>query len=364
MAPKRTRSPSLTSNTPTKRQKRHHPTDSTNKPEEDISPSLSEPEDALPRTTSHSSSPPQPVISLPSKDDEANDTDTELDHAINMTAIQAQSSNGTSIPEPVSSEKPCPAARGGLPTWRRHWATTSMPNDGNDIAQLSSRPEPYRPQHRPFPLFRFVDVYDTKLQENSDLSGTPLRPNFQLRSLPEAIGPLENHSATEHDQPLSGRRPNSSTSGGSANQYNPTVAPRLPSSAPSEVLESRKHNVALPESLSLHHEPTHVHSLFSPSWDPLPGATASSQSPIRPASICTSRITLPDRPHERPGRVDYELPCSGDETTRIAPPDEQRDLSPAAAPCSAPESPNQIVAFAESEPQGGSTNGIMWEALR
>src|SRR5579863_7750287 len=106
MTPKRTRSPTLTSNTPTKRQKRHHPTDTTNRPEEDISPSLSEPEDALPRTTSHSSSPTQPVNSLSSNDDEANDTDIGLYDAMNMTAIQAQSSYGTFIQGPASGEKP------------------------------------------------------------------------------------------------------------------------------------------------------------------------------------------------------------------------------------------------------------------
>jgi len=43
--------------------------------------------------------------------------------------------------------------------------------------------------------------------------------------------------------------------------------------------------------------------------------------------------------------------------------DERRHTSPAAASCWAPdsESPSPIVTFAESEPYGGSTNGIMWE---
>ena len=66
---KRTHSPGLTLNTLTTRQKEHHPTDTTNRPREDISPSLSEPEDALSRTTSHHSSPPRLVINSRSNGD-------------------------------------------------------------------------------------------------------------------------------------------------------------------------------------------------------------------------------------------------------------------------------------------------------
>jgi len=131
MTPKRTHSPSLTSNTPTKRQKKHHPTDTTNRsPEKDISLSLSEPEDTFLRTISHSGGPPQPVISLPSNDEDANDDDTGPYHAISMTAIQAQSSYGGFVQRPVSSEKPCPA--GGRPT--THRAATA--DDGKDSCKL------------------------------------------------------------------------------------------------------------------------------------------------------------------------------------------------------------------------------------
>jgi len=113
MTPKRTHSPSLTSNTPAKRQKKHHPTDTTNRPGEDILPSQSdsEPEDALPRTTSHPSSLPRPVISSPSNDDEANGTDKRPYHAISMTAIQAQASYGSFIQSPAGSRPTTPSQR-------------------------------------------------------------------------------------------------------------------------------------------------------------------------------------------------------------------------------------------------------------
>jgi len=127
MTPKRTHSPTLTSNTPTKRQKKHHPTVAINRPENIISPSLPEPEDTFP--TSHSGSPPQPVIGLPSNDDEANDDDIGPYHAISMTAIQAQSSYGSFIQKP-SSERPCPAS--GRPT--THRAATAV--DGKDSCKL------------------------------------------------------------------------------------------------------------------------------------------------------------------------------------------------------------------------------------
>ena len=129
MTPKRTHSPGLTSNTPTKRQKKHHPTVATNRPGNVISPSLSQPEDTFPRTASHSRSPPQPVIGLPSNDDETNDDDTRPHHAISMTAIQAQSSYGSFIQKP-SSERLCPAS--GRPT--THRAATAV--DGKDSFKL------------------------------------------------------------------------------------------------------------------------------------------------------------------------------------------------------------------------------------
>ena len=129
MAPKRTHSPSLTSHTPTKRQKKHHPTNTTNRPEKDISSSISEPEDTLPRTISHSSSPPHPVISLPSNDNEANDDDTGPYRAISMTTIQAQSSYRGFIQRPISNERPCPA--GG-----RHRTATAV--DGKDTCKLDN----------------------------------------------------------------------------------------------------------------------------------------------------------------------------------------------------------------------------------
>jgi len=129
MTPKRTHSPSLTSNTPTKRQKKHHPTGATNRPGNVISPSLSQPEDTFTWTASHSGSPPQPVISLPSNDDETYDDDTRPYHAISMTAIQAQSPYGGSIQKP-SSERPCPT--GGRPT--THRAATAV--DGKDSCKL------------------------------------------------------------------------------------------------------------------------------------------------------------------------------------------------------------------------------------
>ena len=135
------------------------------------------------------------------------------------------------------------------------------------------------------------------------------------------------------------------------------MTPGLPSLAPShgpsgEVFDSE----------SWKHDLT---SLESP-LDPLPGFTTSSRSPSRLASIRTTWVTLPNQPQELPGRVDPEIPYPGDGSRRIAP-DERHDpthSSPVAAPRSLPESPNQIVTFVESEPQGGSTNGIMWESLR
>ena len=202
-------------------------------------------------------------------------------------------------------------------------------------------------------------------QGNSDILGTPLRPNLQLRSLSELVFPPVNHSATGHHQPLTGRGPNTPSSGGSAHQYNRRAAPpELPLPALSGVLESPKHNIASPGSLSLDQRPTYAPYLSSPS-NLLPASTSSSQSPARLASIRTTWVTLPDGPREVPGKVDYELPYSGDESRgMLALPDEQRHTGPAATPNSATESPNPIVAFAESEPQGGSTNGIMWEVLR
>jgi len=230
---------------------------------------------------------------------------------------------------------------------------------------------PLSPQQRgPSPRPRFVNDADRFLlpgrnsQGNSDVPEAPIRPSIQARSLSEGVGPPETYSAIIHHRPLAGRRPNASSSGGSANQYNHRVTPGLlPSLAPSGVLESRKHDVTSLESPSLHQEPTDVHSLFSPPLDPLPDATTSSRSPAPPASISTTRVTLPNQPQEPPGRVDSELPYPGDGSRRIAP-DERHDPSPVVAPCSLPESPNQIITFAESEPQGGSTNGIMWEVLR
>lgn len=97
-----------------------------------------------------------------------------------------------------------------------------------------------------------------------------------------------------------------------------------------------------------------------PDKQPHAGPAASSSVPDAPQDIVNPKssslhqeLTLPELPS-----------YSGDESGGIALSDERRHTNPAAASYWAPESPNQIVTFAESEPQGGSMNGIMWEMLR
>ena len=218
------------------------------------------------------------------------------------------------------------------------------------LSPQQRRPSPRSPSRFVNDTGRFLVLPGRNSQGNSDVPGAPILPSSQARSLPEGVGPPETHSTTNHHWPLAGRRPNASSSGGgSANQHNRRVtAGLLPSLAPSGVLESQKYDVTSLESPSLHQEPTDVHSLFSPPLDPLPGATTSSRSPARPASIHTTRVTLPNQPQELPGRVDPEY--SGDGSRRIAPPDERHDPGPVAAPCSLPESPNQLVTFAYKKP--------------
>jgi len=258
--------------------------------------------------------------------------------------------------EATLSESPSPAPS----TVRRH----PKPSDA-----LTGSPFPLH-QREPSKQLHIVDITDQFLpgrnsQGNSDIPGTSLRLNLLSRSLPELAFPPVHYSATGHHQPLTGRGSNTPSSGGSAHQYNRRAAPpELPLPTLSGVLESPKHNIASLESPSLDQRPTYAPHLSSPP-NLLPVSTSSSQSPTRLAPIRPTRITLPDGPREVPSKVDYELPYSADESRgMLALPDEQRHAGPATTPNSATESPNPIVAFAESESQGGSTNGIMWEALR
>ena len=261
------------------------------------------------------------------------------------------------IGEATLSESPSPAPS----TVRRH---------PKPIDALAESPFPFQqrePSRQPYvhdDTDRFLPARNSR--RNSGIPGTLLRPDLQSRGPPELVFPRVNYSATEHHQPLTGRGPNTPASAGSAHQYIRRAAPdELPLPTVSEVLESPKHNVALSESPSLHQRPTYAPYLSSSPSNPLPGSTSSSQSSTWLASIRTTRATLLDQPQEVPGRVDYELPNSGDESRgMLALPDEQRHAGPAATPCSVAESPNLFVTFAESEPQGGSTNGIMWEILR
>ena len=110
----------------------------------------------------------------------------------------------------------------------------------------------------------------------------------------------------------------------------------------------------------LHQTPTYAPSLSLPPSNPLPVSTSPSQSSARLASMRTTRVTLPDEPKELPGGVDDELPYSDDESRgMLVLPDEQRHAGPVETPCSATNSPNLIIDFTESEPQGGSTNGVI-----
>lgn len=67
-----------------------------------------------------------------------------------------------------------------------------------------------------------------------------------------------------------------------------------------------------------------------------------------------TRVVLPNEPKEPRDRLLPVLPYPGDENRGVNNHDEEHygGLS------------NYIADFAESEPQGGSTNGVMWEMLR
>ena len=77
---------------------------------------------------------------------------------------------------------------------------------------------------------------------------------------------------------------------------------------------------------------------------------------MRPPShpVRTTQVVLLNEPREPPGRGLPVLPYPGDESRGATDHDGQHDGGLL----------NHIVDIAESVPQRGSTNGVMWEMLR
>ena len=239
-----------------------------------------------------------------------------------------------------------------LAPWGVPWPWDPQPIVASAISPLLPQQRGPSPQsHFVNDAGRFPVLPGRNSQGNSDIPEAPIRPSIQASSLPEGVAPPE----TYH-RPLAGGRPDTSSSDGSANQYNRRVT--RGSLAPSGVLASRKRDVTSLESPSLHQEPTHVHSLFSPFLDPLPGAMTSPRQKTR-RPIPLARVTDSDTTNRPLAGQDISLSLS--EPEDVFP---RTTSHPSSTPRPVFTSPSNDDEANESDPGAGPYCAINMTAIR
>jgi len=195
-------------------------------------------------------------------------------------------------------------------------------------------------------------------------SQSPPPPTLMLASSHQISGtraallnePRESSGKVLPELPCSGNESREIASSDERRDAGPSVSPRRDSGSQEYPTASK--------SPPLRQKPTQAPpfaAFASPDLGPPLASTSSLQIPSRVASmgapshlVRATRVVLPNGPKEPPDRVLPVLPYPGDENRGVTDPDEQHYGSLS----------NYIADFAESEPQGGSTNGVMWEMLR
>ena len=239
------------------------------------------------------------------------------------------------------------AAPSMAPASPKHFVTSSNPP--------SVHQEPAQAPHLSSPRLNPLPV------TTSSSSQSPLLPTLMQASSHHIRGtrathlnePQESSGRVLPKLPFSGNESREIVSPDEQRDAGPSVSPRRDSG-------SQEYGTAL-KSPPLHQKCTQAPPFASSDLGLPLASTSSLQIPSQQALmgepshlIHTTQVVLPNELKEPADRVLPMLPYPGDKNRGIANHDELHYGGFS----------NHIADFAESEPQGGSTNGVMWEMLR